>query len=133
MIGDCCPDQIGSIALGVTRAFEVMESSYRPFVEMAQVPFLPDRGVPTHNVLGRVDYDDFKVFLDHVKEAAGIARRALDAETIKESVDLWRELFGEEFPPAPDDDDGGEGSGGSNRGGFTPRTKVSEIGEGRFA
>lgn len=131
MIGDCCPDDIASVAIGVTRSLEVMEETYRPFVNTRQVPFLADRGEPGHNVLHRVTVEDFAAFLDHVKDASAIARKALDAQTVKESADLWRELLGDEFPKAPDDDSGGGGN--SSSGGFTPRTKVSTPSEGRFA
>lgn len=129
MIGDCCPDGIGSVALGVTRAFETMEETYRPFVNTGQVPFLGDRGVPGHNVLKRVSVSDFAAFMGHVTDAAKLARQALDATTISESAKNWRKIFGDEFPEGPDDDGGGSGSGG----GYTPRTKASEVSGGRFA
>lgn len=129
MVGDCCPDGIGSVALGVTRAFEIMESTYRPYVTAGQVPVLKDRGVPSHNVLKRVTVSDFAGFMAHVADAASLARRALDSTSVSESARLWRDLFGDEFPEGPDDDDGG----GSGSGGYTPRTKASIVGGGRFA
>ncbi len=132
MIGDCCPDGVGSVAIGVTLAFETMESRYRPFVLLNQVPVLHDRGVPNHNVLKRVTADDFKAFLDHVAEAAKLAQKALDATKVSKSARLWRELFGDEFPEGPDDDDDGDG-GGSGGKGYTPRNKASVVGGGRFA
>jgi hypothetical protein len=131
MIGNCCPDAIATVAVGVTRSLELMEETYRPFVNAREVPYLADRGVPGHNVLHRLTADDFATFLGHVKKASEIARKALDADTVKKSADLWRQLFGDEFPEAPDDDSGG--GGGSSSGGFTPRTKVSTPSEGRFA
>jgi hypothetical protein len=130
MVGDNCPDGIGSVALGVTLAFESMEANYRPYVDAGKVPVLQDRGVPTHNVLKRVSVADFTSFLGHVSGAALLARRALDATTVAESAKLWRELFGDEFPEGPDDDGGG---GGSGSGGYTPRSKPSIVGGGRFA
>ncbi len=45
MIGDCCPFGIGSVAKGVTLTLENMETAYRPWVTLGQVPHLPDRGV----------------------------------------------------------------------------------------
>lgn len=138
MIGDCCPDGIDSVAEGVTLALENMEATFRPYVGAKAVPQLADRGVPTHNVLGRVTIEDFAGFLDHVKAAAETARRALNAGTVKAAADGWRELFGDEFPEAPDDDGGGDSDGGDGGkaaavGGFTPRTRNTSISEGRFA
>lgn len=129
MIGDCCPDEIGSVALGVTRAFEIMEDLYRPYVNRKEVPALGDRGVPSHNVLKRVSVADFASFMGHVADAARLARTALDATTVSESAKKWRELFGDEFPEAPDD--GGGGGGSSGGGGYTPRSKPSEVSGGR--
>ncbi len=136
LVGDCCPDGIGSVALGVTRSLEIMEQVYRPYVSLGMVPHAGDRGVPGHNVLGRVSVDDFHAFLDQVKDAADLARRALDAVTVKNSARLWRDLFGDEFPAAPDDGDDDIGGGhGSNVaiGGFTQRSRPTQISGGRFA
>lgn len=135
MIGNCCPDNIQSVAAGVTLSLENMESVFRPYVNNGMVPFLPDRGVPTHNVLARVSFEDFSAFLDHVKNASVTAREALDAGTAKTSADGWRKLFGDEFPEAPDDgeDDDEDGGGGNSAGSFTPRSKNSAIGATRFA
>lgn len=140
MIGDCCPEGISYVGTGVTLTLEAMESSYRPWVHMRKVPHLADRGVPGHNVLARVTFEDFSAFLDEVKAASETARKALDADNVKESANLWRELFGEEFPAPPDDggekesdDVGGGGGKAATFGGFTPRTEKTSIGGGRFA
>lgn len=139
MIGDCCPDGIEYVATGVTLTLEAMEAAYRPYVNLGIKPTLADRGVPTHDVLSRVTFEDFAAFLDEIKAAAATARQALDADSVKKSADGWRELFGNEFPEAPDngsDDDNGNGGGGSKAavfGGFTPRTQNTNIGGGRFA
>lgn len=131
MIGDCCPDGISSVAAGVTLALEAMESTYRPYVNLGYKPVLGDRGVPSHDVLARVTFEDFKAFLNHVASAAKTARKALDAETVKESADLWRELFGDKFPEAPAGDK--EQKNRSRAGGYTPRTQPTRVKEGRFA
>ncbi len=73
-----------------------------PANALRSAPPLPDHGVPEHNVFLRVDGADFATFYAQVEAAAKIARRALNAETVKESADIWREeLFGSEFPEAP--------------------------------
>lgn len=133
MIGDCCPIGITSVAEGVTRSLEEMESAYRPYVNGGKVPFLGDRGVPSHNVLHRVTADDFGSFLDQVRDASQTARDAIDAETVKQSADLWRKLFGDEFPASPDDDDNKNGNSNDGGKGFTQRTAPSQIQPGRFA
>lgn len=44
-IGDCCPDDIKSVAEGVVLTLENIVSQY------TNKPFLADRGVPEHDVL----------------------------------------------------------------------------------
>lgn len=129
LIGDCCPDGIESVAQGVTLTLEKMVASFEPLTNMRLKPHLADRGVPHHDVLARVDFDDFADFIDHVSGAAMTARAALDATTLNESARLWRSLFGEKFPAPPSDDDGEANTGG----GFTPRKEKTIIGGGRFA
>lgn len=140
MIGDCCPNGIEYVATGVTLTLEAMETTYRPFVNARRVPHLADRGVLSHNVLARVSFEDFAALLDQIKSAAETARKALDADSVKKSADLWRELFGDEFPKAPDNggddggaDDGGGGGKAAAIGGFTPRSQNTNISGGRFA
>jgi hypothetical protein len=129
MIGDCCPDGIDTVAAGVVLTLEEIVRRYADSIQEAKVPFLPDRGVPSHNVLHRLSYDDFRAFYDHCSSAAQIARQALDSDLVKESADLWISLFGDCFPSAPDN-----GNGGSQKsGGYTPRSTTSEVSRGRFA
>lgn len=130
LVGVWCPDGITSVADGVTRALEGIRDAYRQNAMLKQTPVIPDHGVPAHNVLGRVDGGDFAAFHGLVTIAAGIARRAYDADTVKASAETWRELFGPKFPPPPDDNKGT--GGGPTQGGFTPRTQPSTITGGRF-
>lgn len=135
LIGDCCPDNIGSVAQGVTETFEEMVARYKNNADREIVPFFPDRGVPEHNVFHRVSGADFKAFYEEAVKAAAIAREALDADTVKKSADKWRELFGSKFPPAPDergnDDSGGQAPAVHT--GFTKREEVSEPKPERYA
>ena len=94
-VGDCCPDGIKSIAEGVVLTLEKIVSDY------PQKPELKDRGVPEHDVFGRLSEEDYDAFYESVCEAAVIARNAYEAETVQESADLWRKLFGNKFPEAP--------------------------------
>lgn len=121
-IGDCCPDGITSVAEGIVLTLENIVSQY------PTKPFLADRGVPEHDVFARITNDEYSDFYDTVCDAAKIAREAIDCDDLYNSVCKWRELFGNEFPPAP------ESLKSNHSGGFTARTeKSSAIPEGRFA
>lgn len=102
LIGQTCPDGIGSVAEGVTRTLEAIVTCYGGYAQSRQTPFLADHGVPTHNVLGRVSGEEFADFHDHARAAAPIARSALEETDRRASARLWRQLFEERFP-------GGEG------------------------
>lgn len=134
LVGQCCPDGITSIAEGVTRTLEEIQRRYADDVEEGRVPVLPDHGVSTHDVFKRITAEDFAAFYEQVAAAATIARQAYDAEDIVESVEGWRQLFGDKFPPVPPDDgdDGDDSRGGPATGGFTHRTEASRIGGTRF-
>ncbi|WKN44910.1 SMODS domain-containing nucleotidyltransferase [Tunicatimonas pelagia] len=134
MIGDCCPDEISSVAEGIMLTLENIVSSYQTNYLTGQVPTLPDRGVPDHNVWKRVSIEDFKSFYDSIKEAAVIARKAYEADTVKEAVANWQILFGKKFPDAPDDGNNDSGDSTTNpSGGFSSRKNPTIIGGGRFA
>ncbi|MXV85001.1 nucleotidyltransferase [Candidatus Poribacteria bacterium] len=117
LIGVCCPDDITSVAEGVTLTLENIVANYGAYAECELVPYLPDHGVPGHNVLDRVSGEEFAEFYEHAETAAEIAREALDAETKEKSIEKWRELFGNKFPDSDDSDDNGN-SGNSSKGPF---------------
>jgi Second Messenger Oligonucleotide or Dinucleotide Synthetase domain len=110
LIGAMCPDGIDSVAEGLTRSFEAIVFRFKP----GDKPALPDHGVPEHDVLKRVTVADFAAFLGLLRNAATLARRAMDSPTVPESASTWRELLGPEFP-VPDG------------GGFTQRAAPSRI------
>lgn len=125
LIGQSCPEGINSVAQGVTLTLEAITASYSLYAALKQVPVMPDHGVPTHDVLKRITGEDFAEFYNQVKEAALIARRALDCETSHASSEAWQELFGSKFPLSPEE--------GGKSGGFTPRNSETTIAGGRFA
>jgi hypothetical protein len=137
MIGNCCPDGIGSIAEGVVKTLEKIVTDYRSYRVMKVTPGLPDRGVPSHNVWKRISNDDFVAFYDQIESYAKIARLAYDSTDGKVQVENWKKLFGSKFPDAPDDDDKGNGKGRASNnpsgGGYTERSAPSVIGGGRFS
>jgi hypothetical protein len=121
LIGAACPNGIDSVAEGVTRTLEEIVRKY------PTKPKLADHGVPEHDVMKRISDAEYSQFLKKIKEAAGIARAALDAEDLDVSGRYWQKLFGEEFPTPEPDESGG-------RGGFTKRDSGSTIAGGnRFA
>ncbi|MGD9715073.1 MAG: nucleotidyltransferase [Thermomicrobiales bacterium] len=125
LIGVCCPDDIQSVAEGVTLTLEAIARDYQIYADLNIVPTLADHGVPSQNVWKRISSADFVAFHKQVCNAAEIARRAFDEEEdLRAKVKDWQRLFGDEFPDPPDD------SGG--RGGFTPRTGPTKIASGRF-
>ncbi len=136
IVGLCCPDGITSVAQGVAQTLETIVENYLQEATRKETPFLPDHGVPEHNVFARVSGEDFAAFYWQVRRAAEIARRAYYSQDPRESVQGWQALFESEFPDAPPpsetDDDSGN-SGGGVVGGYTPRKDKTQIGEGRFA
>jgi hypothetical protein len=128
LIGECCPDDITSVAEGITKTLEKIAQDYQWYASLKTTPDLRDRGVPSHNVFKRVSGEDFAEFHGQVCEAAKMARQALDEPDLRKSVESWQQLFGKKFPDAPP-----QGNNGSANGGFTPRQRLSVITEGRFA
>lgn len=126
IIGDCCPNGIESIAQGLVETLEAIVNKYRPYIQSQGKPSLVDYGVPSHDVLGRLDGGDFNAFWEQAQEGSSIARKAYDSTERKESGLLWQKLFGSKFPSPPD---GGDGKGR----GYTEPTAPAAPGAGRFA
>lgn len=126
MIGYTLPDGVGSIAEGVTLVFENMVRAWRIAAVAGEVPFLPDHGVPEHDVLKRLEAPDFRAFIAAAEAAARVARAALSSDDAAESGKLWQQLFGPAFPlPGP---------GGGDRGGFNkPSGPIAPPPSSRFA
>ncbi len=121
-----CPDEITSVAEGVVRSLEAIRDNqeYIACIETGHVPFLPDHGVPNHNVLARVSPDDFNQFYNLVVSACRRVREAYDESNETRSQQLWFDFFGPPFPK-PDDSE--------SKGGYTPRIRPPEsIPNGRF-
>ena len=97
LVGVCCPDDIKSVAKGVTLTLETIVENYSDEASKKETPYLCDHGVD-HDVFERVDGEDFAEFYKHAEEAAEIACEALDAKTKEKSIEKWKELFGSKFP-----------------------------------
>lgn len=127
LVGEFCPDDMSSLADGLTRTLEQISETYRAYAETGQVPVLPDHGIPENNVLARVSPSQFARFHKQVARAARTARQALDSDDEADSASKWRSVLGERFPKPPSGDDGSKG------GGFTKRAAPSVVSRGRFA
>lgn len=130
LIGMCCPDGVSSVAEGVTKSLERIATGYADLAQRRESPFLPDHGVPEHNVFKRVSGAEFATFHAQIVEAAAIAREAFDARDVETSARAWGRLFGSKFPTPPAKQ---SGSRGAEEGGYTPRTEVTTIAGGRYA
>ena len=120
-IGDNCPDGIQSVAEGVTATLESIACNY------PVKPYLPDRGVPEHDVFKRITESEYAAFYTKIREAAIRARDAYDEQDALVSARKWHNFFGAEFPEPP------EKSSGSATG-FTQRNeKAQRVPDGRFA
>lgn len=126
IIGVACPENIDSVAEGLTLSLEGIVGRFDSYAAQSQTPFLPAHGVPSQNVLHRVSGKEFAAFFDRAQLAAEIARRALDEEDLDASTGEWKRLLGDKFPDPP-------GDSGERAGGYTPRRKETTIGGGRFA
>jgi hypothetical protein len=104
LVGDTCPDGIESVAEGFTRALEAIRDNYRFYVQAGLKPNLSDRGVPEHDVFKKITPEQFATFWRLVEAAAGKARTALNADGNANSMILWRDLLGPEFPQPPKDE-----------------------------
>jgi len=134
LVGYCCPDGITSVAEGVTLTLERMASIFRAYAESNQTPQLPDHGVPEHDVMRRITGEEFAQFHNKIVKVAKSAREALDSDSIEDSANSWRRIFGDDFPGPP-------GGGGNDKngtppkprgGGYTERVAPTVIAGGRF-
>lgn len=112
LIEECCPDGIESVDEGVVRTLEGIARRYRS----GQRPRLSGHGVLGQDVLARVPQADFLAFVEMARDAAEVARRALDGEDAQESAAEWQRLFGDAFPsPAVRGEEDGAGLLGRSR------------------
>jgi predicted nucleotidyltransferase len=100
LAGECVDRAKRDHAEGFVQLLENISSTYRFYAAAGAVPHLPDPGVPTHNVAGRVSAADFAHFMGKLDEALPTARQALREDDIEKSATLWRKVLGTKFPAA---------------------------------
>lgn len=93
IIGECCPNNTD---------YNLERAVYETFKEMAKYslikPYMPDRGVPEHDVFARITEENYRKFIKIVKDTADKAEKAYYEEDKRLSSILWQEIFGPEFP-----------------------------------
>lgn len=110
LVADELPGNESDDAVAVTAVLEGMHA--RLVACGGSKPEIENPSMPDEDLAETWDDDDFDDFCDNVEEAASLARQALSAVTDKESHDLWRTLFGDDFPKHPGGDTQGSPSTG---------------------
>jgi hypothetical protein len=108
IIGYVCPNDIDSVAEGVTLTLEAIVDRFETHAHNEQTPVLSAHGLPDdpeYDVLKRIEGEDFAAFYREVEAAAELARTALNEQEQAKSSEHWQELFGDEFPPFGSDED----------------------------
>jgi len=131
IVAQCCPDQIAGVAEGFARSLDAIVAAFRSDHAAKRTPVIPDHGLPTNNVLARLRPADFSSFYEAAEATTRDANTALASSDRRESVRLWRQIFGEDFPS--DGTDGGD-NGGQKRPPYPPPSAPAVgIGKERFA
>ena len=86
-----------SHAVAVVDVLEGIEGSYGWYRDLGTMPTISDPAYPSVNVAKHWELKEFKDFMNQVKSAAGVARKALDNADESESRRLWRQIFGQQF------------------------------------
>lgn len=120
LVGDHCPDEIGSVAEGIADVLESIRVIGAPNAFVEGKPRLHDRGVPDNDPFKRVTPEQYAIFHSLVTRDGPKAKAALAADTTNESATRWREIFGPEFPTPAEP-------------GFTPPSKPAQpVTRGRY-
>lgn len=90
LVGQCCPDGIGSVEEGVVRTFNNMDT----YCQNATNTF--GRAVSEYNVFEGMTNKQCNEFYNTLSNAADIASRAYNTQKIKKASALWRKLLEEE-------------------------------------
>ncbi len=132
LVGLHCPDDIESVAQGVTQTLEGIRDAYAVDVQLGKTPFIPDVGIPSNNVFKRIGPESFRAFHESASACAQQTRVALDDPDTGTSAEKWAGVFGDVFPKASD---GGGSTGGnsSDSGGFSRPTRPAVPKKGTFA
>jgi len=137
LVGFFCPDGINSVCEGFLLTMKQLVNGCKDIVSEGKIPFLADHAVPERNVFSRITPEEFRKFYEKCILAARVAQEARDSTEIDQCANKWRILFGDTFPEPPQNNNRGGGGpnkgDGPDKGGYTPRTGVTQIRDSRFA
>ena len=91
--------QAGSDAELVTNTLTSMQAL---LADSPAAPEIPNPVLETEDLADRWDDDDYAKFRVELDEAVALASEALHSADLKASHDSWHELFGDDFPAAPE-------------------------------
>ncbi len=86
-------------------------TAFAIYRQTESMPSFPDPGLAGETIKTGMEQRDFNRFYDALSVTLTKARRARDlaSSDLRSSVDLWRQIFGEAFPPLPEEGGNGEG------------------------
>lgn len=97
LISQCITSKPDSYGFAVNNIFYYIHSTYQPYLSLGSVPKINDPGYSSVNVAKRWEFEEFSTFMAAVEKSSNIATKAFESEDEKESIKLWRKLFGNKF------------------------------------
>jgi len=77
---------------------ETLSNISEKYIDVEDVPVLSDPGLPEQEIKTSITKEEFVTFMDIVNDSLELARQAYDEADESKSSELWKEIFGEEFP-----------------------------------
>ena len=74
--------------------------NYKTSIQVKTVPFIEDPGVSGNSVTDGMAFEAFEGFYNKAKSHLEIGRQAQQEEDLEKELKLWREIFGDRFPAA---------------------------------
>lgn len=105
-----CGEHMNLTSESYAKAFaSTLDSMVRTYGQVPdRVPQVADPGMPGQYISTGITLQEFRDFLAKVDQSRVAAAAATQAKDEKESVRLWQQVFGPEFPSS--DDDGSKGA-----------------------
>ncbi len=97
LISQCIMSKPDSYGFAVKNIFYYIHFTYQSYLSMGSVPRITDPGYSSVNVAKRWKFEEFSTFMATVEKSSNIATQAFESEDEKESIKLWRKLFGNKF------------------------------------
>ncbi len=78
--------------------YQVLHGIHQDLEPLAGPPAVLNPVLPDENLTKRWELDHFRNFQKELAEAVELAQEAIEASTLVEACEHWRELFGDSFP-----------------------------------